>query len=438
MTRITGRVVADDGYFDAARSVANWRPSVTAYCGPLSALTLNESFSSGGGYVDDPSLAAASTLTKQLRAAGVRVAHAPARGVAPITATLAYTERSAPLSRVLAAMNKPSDNFLAEELLKGLGAGFGDGGTTVAGADVAKRFLQSIGVSDGFRIRDGSGLSYQDKLTARVVLKVLGAMAKRADFPVFRRSLAVAGVDGTLEVPHARHRRRRQRARQDRHAQRRQQPLRLRDHGQRPHAQLRDAHERRPGARRRGARRPGRRRRAARPLDPLSPGTGPRPRRRIRHAPPRYPSPPTGHSCTMARPLWKGAISFGLVTIPVNVFSATRRDELRFRQLDRRDNTPISEKRVNEETGEEVAWDDIVKGFEYDEGTFVVLDQDDFSKANVKATETIDIVQAVPHDAVPAAVLREAAVRGARPRAASSRTTSCARRCAAPAGSPSR
>ena len=103
----------------------------------------------------------------------------------------------------------------------------------------------------------------------------------------------------------------------------------------------------------------------------------------------------------MARPLWKGAISFGLVTIPVNVFSATRRDELRFRQLDRRDNTPIKEKRVNEETGEEVAWDDIVKGYEYDEGTFVVLDQDDFSKANVKATETIDIVQAVPHDAVP-------------------------------------
>ena len=268
VTRVTGRVVADDGYFDAARSVAGWRPSVAAFCGPLSALTLNESFASGGGYVDDPSLAAASALTKQLRAAGVRVAHAPARGVAPITSTLAYTERSAPLSRVLAAMNKPSDNFLAEELLKGLGAGFGDGGSTVAGADVAKRFLQSIGVSDGFRIRDGSGLSYQDKLTARVVLKVLGAMAKRADFPVFRRSLAIAGVDGTLEVPHARHPRRRQRARQDRHAQRRQQPLRLRDHGQRPHAQLRDAHERQPGARGRGARRPGRRRRAARPLRP--------------------------------------------------------------------------------------------------------------------------------------------------------------------------
>ena len=54
-------------------------------------------------------------------------------------------------------------------------------------------------MSDGFRLRDGSGLSYQDKLTAHAVLKILGAMSKRPDFPVFRRSLAVAGVDGTLK-----------------------------------------------------------------------------------------------------------------------------------------------------------------------------------------------------------------------------------------------
>ncbi len=199
VTRITGRVVADDGYFDAARSVATWRPSMTAYCGPLSALTLNESIASGGGWVADPALAAAGALTRQLRAAGIRVSHAPARGVAPDTSTLAYTERSATLARVLAAMNKPSDNFLAEELLKGLGAAFGTGGTTVAGADVAQRFLKSVGVGSGFRIRDGSGLSYQDKLTARAVLKILGAMAKRPDFAVFRRSLAIAGVDGTLK-----------------------------------------------------------------------------------------------------------------------------------------------------------------------------------------------------------------------------------------------
>ena len=199
VTRISGQVVADDGYFDAARSVANWRPSMTAFCGPLSALTLNESLSSDGGNVADPALAAAGALTKQLRAAGIRVVHAPVRGVAPNTSTPAFTEHSATLARVLAAMNKPSDNFMAEELLKGLGAGFGAGGTTVAGADVARRFLLSVGVGDGFRIRDGSGLSYQDKLTARAVLGLLRAMAKRPDFAVFRRSLAIAGVDGTLK-----------------------------------------------------------------------------------------------------------------------------------------------------------------------------------------------------------------------------------------------
>ena len=64
VTRVTGRVMADDGLLRRRRSVANWRPSVIAYCGPLSALTLNESFSSGGGYVDDPALAAASALTQ--------------------------------------------------------------------------------------------------------------------------------------------------------------------------------------------------------------------------------------------------------------------------------------------------------------------------------------------------------------------------------------
>ncbi len=199
VTRITGRVVADDGYFDDSRAVSNWRPGMTAYCGPLSALTLNEGFGPGGGYVEDPSLWAASKLTRLLRSEGIRVAHSAALGVVPVTATLAGTEESARLGRLLAAMNKPSDNFLAEEILKGLGASFAGSGTTAAGAGVAGQYLQSIGVTTGFRIRDGSGLSYQDKLSTRTIIKVLGAMTKRADYPVYWKSLSVAGVDGTLE-----------------------------------------------------------------------------------------------------------------------------------------------------------------------------------------------------------------------------------------------
>jgi DNA end-binding protein Ku len=102
----------------------------------------------------------------------------------------------------------------------------------------------------------------------------------------------------------------------------------------------------------------------------------------------------------MARPLWKGSISFGLVTIPVHVYSATRARALRFRQLDRQDKSPIHEKRINETTGKEVLWEDIVKGYEYEKDSFVVLEPEDFERANVKATETIEIMQAVPRDAL--------------------------------------
>lgn len=198
VTKITGRVIADDSYFNSSRAVSSWRPGMTAYCGPLSALTLNEGFGPDGRYVTDPSLWAASKLTTLLRKAGVKVTHAAARGAVPAAATLAYTEKSAPLGRLLAAMNKPSDDFLAEELLKGLGASFGGAGTTSAGATVADEFLKSVGVTSGFRIHDGSGLSYTDKLSAHAIITLLGAMTRRADFATFRDSLAVAGVDGTL------------------------------------------------------------------------------------------------------------------------------------------------------------------------------------------------------------------------------------------------
>jgi DNA end-binding protein Ku len=102
----------------------------------------------------------------------------------------------------------------------------------------------------------------------------------------------------------------------------------------------------------------------------------------------------------MARPLWKGSISFGLVTIPVHVYSATRARALRFRQLDRHDRSPIREQRINENTGKEVLWEDIVKGYEYEKDSFVILEPEDFERANVKATETIEIMQAVPRDAL--------------------------------------
>ena len=95
----------------------------------------------------------------------------------------------------------------------------------------------------------------------------------------------------------------------------------------------------------------------------------------------------------MPRPLWKGSISFGLVNIPVTLHGAVSPETLRFRQIDRRSKTPVKEKRVSEHTGQEVPWDDVVKGYEYEDGRFVLLEDAELRQANVKATQTIDIVQ---------------------------------------------
>ena len=93
----------------------------------------------------------------------------------------------------------------------------------------------------------------------------------------------------------------------------------------------------------------------------------------------------------MARALWKGAISFGLVHIPVELISASLDHELDLSMLDRRDFAPIGYKRYNKRTGKEVEWDDIVKGYEYKTDEYVVLSEEDLRQANVKATQTIAI-----------------------------------------------
>jgi DNA end-binding protein Ku len=95
------------------------------------------------------------------------------------------------------------------------------------------------------------------------------------------------------------------------------------------------------------------------------------------------------------RAIWKGAISFGLVNIPIALYPATRREELKFRLLRGKDLSPVNYKRVAEADGKEVAWDDIVKGYEYEKGKFVVLKDDDFARVDVEATQTVDITDFV-------------------------------------------
>jgi len=104
----------------------------------------------------------------------------------------------------------------------------------------------------------------------------------------------------------------------------------------------------------------------------------------------------------MARALWKGAISFGLVHVPVELYPAEDRKAFQFSQLDKRDLSPVGYRHFNKKTGKEVAWADIVKGYEYEKGRYVVLSDEDFRRANVKATQTIDIQAFVPADEIPA------------------------------------
>ena len=100
------------------------------------------------------------------------------------------------------------------------------------------------------------------------------------------------------------------------------------------------------------------------------------------------------------RAIWKGAISFGLVNIPISLFPATRREELKFHLLRKSDLSPVNFKRVAAADGKEVPWDEIVKGYEHEKGKFVVLAEEDFARVDIEATQTVDITDFVALDEV--------------------------------------
>ncbi|MEO8738677.1 MAG: Ku protein [Casimicrobiaceae bacterium] len=103
----------------------------------------------------------------------------------------------------------------------------------------------------------------------------------------------------------------------------------------------------------------------------------------------------------MARALWKGDISFGLVNIPVELFPAEEHREFKFSMLDKRDFSPVGYKRYSKRSNKEVEWANIVKGYEYEKEQYVVLSDEDFRRANVKASQTIAIHAFVPAADVP-------------------------------------
>src|SRR5438309_2302086 len=102
----------------------------------------------------------------------------------------------------------------------------------------------------------------------------------------------------------------------------------------------------------------------------------------------------------MARPLWKGSISFGLVNIPIELHTAVRDHRPRFRMLHATDRSPVKFERVCIRDGDPVAWEDLVKGYEYQKGRFVVMTKEDFQAAALEKTRTVDIIDFVKADEI--------------------------------------
>jgi serine-type D-Ala-D-Ala carboxypeptidase/endopeptidase (penicillin-binding protein 4) len=200
ITRVAGRVLGDETWFDARRTAPGWKPSFfIEESPPLSALIVDRGLV-GRFTSHDPALAAAQLFRKALVRAGVQVAGGAQLGAADGQAVPLASIQSPTLESIVRWMDRVSDNFTAEMLLKELGAVQGARGTTAAGAAVVTGLLAQAGVPlDGVRLVDGSGLSLLDRMTADALVSLLSTMWNDpAVRPELLASLPVAGRRGTL------------------------------------------------------------------------------------------------------------------------------------------------------------------------------------------------------------------------------------------------
>ena len=201
VTNVTGAVLGDESYFDPLRTGPGWKASFYVdESPPLSALVA-ERGKYRGRTPRSPALAAASLFRQALERAGVTVAKRTRVGVAGPEAVPIAIHLSRPLRELVRFMGRESDNFTAEMLVKSLGAQARGIGSTAAGVAAIRASLAAAGVPlAGVRLADGSGLSQLDRLTAASLVRLLeAAYADPAVREPFVASLAVAGVDGTLE-----------------------------------------------------------------------------------------------------------------------------------------------------------------------------------------------------------------------------------------------
>jgi D-alanyl-D-alanine carboxypeptidase/D-alanyl-D-alanine-endopeptidase (penicillin-binding protein 4) len=198
--RVTGRVYGDESQHDSLRGGPYSSFGVSIWVGPLSALSFNRGLATeaGGGYQASPPLFAAARLDAALEARGIRVRLAPRAAEAPIGAPVLASVESPPMETLVRLMNKPSDNFFGEMLLKNLAMQARGVGTTKAGARLAAGYARRVGARA--RIADGSGLSRGNQASPYRVVRLLTAMLEEEElFDAWYASLAVAGRDGTLK-----------------------------------------------------------------------------------------------------------------------------------------------------------------------------------------------------------------------------------------------
>ena len=198
--RVTGGIVGDESFFDKRRMAPGWKPYFFGNeCPPLSALAVDRA-RHGGTTTLRPALAAAGAFARILRRGGVAVSGRASLGRASPQAASLATVVSPALWSLVRFMDRESDNYTAELLLKQLGALYGGSGTTAAGAAVVTRVLAADGIPlTGVRIVDGSGLSRLNRLTARALTAILqSAWASPPLRRAFLTALPVAGKSGTL------------------------------------------------------------------------------------------------------------------------------------------------------------------------------------------------------------------------------------------------
>ncbi len=198
VTAIDGRVVGDETVFDGLRGPPSEAFRTSYYVGPLSALTFNRGFTGKRRplFQASPPLFAAKAFTAALRRRGVTVRRSARAGATP-TGAVALAGLSSPaIESLVASMNVPSDNFIAETLIKVLGARFGSAGTTAGGADVVRTSAAQLGIRT--TVVDGSGLSRSNRTSPKAVVALLTAMDEGEFAVPFEASLPVAGRTGTL------------------------------------------------------------------------------------------------------------------------------------------------------------------------------------------------------------------------------------------------